>query len=64
MKLAYENPLDRNAYNMIVGQFGGISKQAICVQSVDGCLYFFEHQRGMLKIVLDDFMLPGPLSYS
>ncbi len=31
MKLAYENPFDRKAYNMITGHFGGISKQAICI---------------------------------
>lgn len=64
LKLLYENPLDRNAYNMMAGRFGGISKLAICVQSVDGCLFFFEQQRPMLKVMLDDFMLPGPLAYA
>ena len=45
MKTLYEHDFDRNAYNFISGPFGKNSqKEIICVQSVDGALFFLEHE--------------------
>ena len=39
----YEHTLHRTAFNFVYGQFGGVyDKDHVCVQSVDGCLTFFE----------------------
>lgn len=38
----YEHEFNRNAYNFTSGAFGGSHKEVICVQSVDGALFFFK----------------------
>lgn len=60
----YEHQFDRNAFNLVSGNFGKSSKTQICVQSVDGALFFFEHDTLMFQIQLPDFLIPGPLLYS
>jgi hypothetical protein len=42
MNKVYEHDFDRNSYNFISGNFGGSPKEIICVQSVDGALFFFK----------------------
>jgi hypothetical protein len=37
-KEIYTHDFKRNLYNFVVGEFGG--KHTICVQSVDGALFF------------------------
>ena len=46
----YEHSIDRNGFNMVSGSFGKGSKQIICVQSVDGALFFFEHDVMLFQI--------------
>lgn len=46
----YEHQFDRNAFNLVSGNFGKSSKTQICVQSVDGALFFFEHDTLMFQI--------------
>lgn len=38
--------------------------EQICVQSVDGALYFIDDESILFKIQLADFLVPGPLVYS
>eukprot|EP01029_Cantina_marsupialis_P027768 TRINITY_DN7737_c0_g1_i1.p1 TRINITY_DN7737_c0_g1~~TRINITY_DN7737_c0_g1_i1.p1 ORF type:complete len:875 (+),score=267.96 TRINITY_DN7737_c0_g1_i1:112-2736(+) len=52
------------AANMISGPFGGVrDKDYICVQSMDGQLSFFEHDRHAFTRVLPNCLIPGPLAY-
>eukprot|EP00741_Cyanophora_paradoxa_P025557 tig00000383_g24662.t1 len=61
----YEHSLDRTAYNMCHGPFGGVyDKDYLCVQSMDGCLYFFEQDTFAFSRFLSNFLVPGPLCYS
>eukprot|EP00347_Sterkiella_histriomuscorum_P008020 403346677 len=63
-RVIYEHSFDRNAYNFISGTFGKSQKQIICVQSVDGALFFYEHETLLYQIQLPDFLIPGPLIYA
>lgn len=58
--------LERNAYNFVSGQFGMESSKndQICVQSIDGALYFFNDDDVLFKIQLPNFLVPGPMLYS
>lgn len=49
---------------MIHGNFGKGEKTIICVQSVDGALFFFESDKLLFQIQLPDFLIPGPLIYA
>ena len=62
---AYEHPLERPAYNLVAGPFGGTAygRESICVQSMDGVLTVFEQERMALQRQLSKFLLPGPLAY-
>ncbi len=60
----YEHSFDRNAFNLISGNFGKSSKTQICVQSVDGALFFFDQEVLLFQIQLPDFLIPGPFTYS
>jgi Bardet-Biedl syndrome 9 protein len=64
MRLLYENSFDRNAFNFCVGTFGKSGKEMICVQSVDGMLYFYEYENFIFNVQLPDFLIPGPIIYS
>ena len=64
IKTLYEHQFDRNAYNFCSGKFGRNSKEVICVQSVDGALYFLGHDMLLFWIQLPDFLIPGPLLYA
>ena len=41
-KVLYEHSFDRNAFNFISGNFGKSTTPNLCVQSVDGALFFYE----------------------
>ncbi|KAJ7322650.1 hypothetical protein JRQ81_018937 [Phrynocephalus forsythii] len=61
----YEHNLQRTAYNMTYGPFGGIKgRDLICIQSVDGMLMLFEQESYSFGRFLPGFLLPGPLTYS
>ena len=62
-RLVSETALQRNAYNMTTGRFGGSNKEMICVQSCDGMLMVFEADKLSCMSQINDFVLPGPLVY-
>ncbi|KAJ7390596.1 Protein PTHB1 [Desmophyllum pertusum] len=64
LNLVYEHILERTAYNMTYGPFGGVkNKDFMCIQSMDGMLSFFEQESYAFGRFLPGFLLPGPLSY-
>ncbi len=64
LKLAYEIPLKRNAFNFCAGRFGGATKELLCIQSVDGSLQFNDANSVLFNVGLPDFILPGCLCYN
>ena len=58
--------LERNAFNFIHGHFLNEKKRTeqICVQSIDGALYFIDDESILFKIQLFDYLVPGPMVYS
>jgi len=44
LNVLYEHEFDRNAFNFVSGTFGKGTKEIVCVQSVDGALFFLEHE--------------------
>ncbi|XP_076329618.1 protein PTHB1-like [Tachypleus tridentatus] len=64
LSLTYEHNLQRSAYCMATGHFGGVKgKDFMCVQSLDGTLTFFEQESFAFSRFLPGFLLPGPLTY-
>lgn len=64
LTIVYSHLLERTAYNMTWGPFGGAKgKDCICVQSMDGLLTFFRHEKVIFTCFLPDFLVPGPLGY-
>ncbi|XP_032228416.1 protein PTHB1 isoform X2 [Nematostella vectensis] len=64
LNLVYEHLLERSAFNMTIGPFGGVKgKDFICVQSMDGMLSFFEQESFAFGRFLPGFLLPGPVGY-
>jgi Bardet-Biedl syndrome 9 protein len=60
-----EHALKRTAANFAVGAFGaGAGRDAVCVQSFDGQLAFFEAGAATLTCRLPNSLIPGPLCYS
>lgn len=65
IKLIYEHHLQRTAYNMTYGPFGGVKgRDLICIQSMDGMLMLFEQESFAFGRFLPGSLLPGPLAYS
>ncbi|XP_031552881.1 protein PTHB1-like [Actinia tenebrosa] len=64
LNMVYEHILERSAFNMTYGPFGGVKgKDFICVQSLDGVLSFFEQESFGFSRFIPSFLLPGPLAY-
>ena len=62
--LVYEHHLQRSAFCMVLGAFGGVSgRDFLCVQSLDGTLSFFEQETFAFIRFLPGFLLPGPLVF-
>ena len=60
----YEHKLERTAYNMCVGPFGGVyGKDYICVQSLDAHLMFFEQDAVSFIRPLPNSLIPSPICY-
>ena len=55
--------LSHTSYDMIIGRFGRINNDLICVQSVDGLLQVFDHNSSLLNYYISDTIIPGPLAY-
>ncbi|XP_043972015.1 protein PTHB1 isoform X1 [Gambusia affinis] len=65
LKLVYEHNLQRTAFNMTYGMFGGVTgHHSLCIQSMDGMLMFFEQDSYSFGRFLPGFLLPGPLAYN
>lgn len=65
IKLMYEHNLQRTAFNMTYGSFGGVKgRDLICIQSMDGMLMVFEQESYAFGRFLPGSLLPGPLAYS
>ena len=63
-KLLYECNLQRNAYNMVHGSFGGNkNRDFICVQSCDGFLMIYEQDKFASLSALNDYILPSAIHY-
>ena len=61
---AYEHTLERPAFSMTHGSFGGTSgRSAFCVQSMDGEVMIIEGERVLHDGNLSKFLLPGPIAY-
>jgi hypothetical protein len=61
---AYEHPLERSAFQICTGPFGGAAgRDAICVMSMDGVLSFFDREVRSFSCFLPSFTVPGPLCY-
>ncbi|XP_065833993.1 protein PTHB1-like [Oscarella lobularis] len=64
LAMMYQHGMERTACNMTSGPFGEIKgKDFICVQSMDGFLYFFEQESFAFGRFLPNFLLPGPILY-
>ena len=54
---------NRNAFNFVIGNFGMKQAPMICVQSVDGALFFLQQDTQIFQIQLSNFLIPGPIAY-
>ncbi len=60
----YDHPLPRAAYNFCYGSFGSVpERDSICVQSLDGHLFFIEHAALLYVRLMQGALLPGPICY-
>ncbi|GFS69699.1 protein PTHB1 [Nephila pilipes] len=64
LSLIYEHNLQRHAFSLIIGYFGGIQgKEMMCIQCLDGTLCFFEQERFSFSRFLPKSLIPGPMCY-
>ena len=70
LKFIYEHVLQRTAYNMCKGSFGGITSSSadsaheyLCVQSIDGMLSIYEYESFSISCILPKVLIPGPFRY-
>ncbi|GFX41417.1 protein PTHB1 [Trichonephila clavipes] len=64
LSLIYEHNLQRHAFSLIIGYFGGIhGKEMMCIQCLDGTLCFFEQERFSFSRFLPKSLIPGPMCY-
>ncbi|CAF0802521.1 unnamed protein product [Adineta ricciae] len=71
LELNYEHNLNRPTFNMCKGHFGSggrgnkdsPNQEYICVQTLDGVLFVFEHERQSMVKSLPNTYIPGPLCY-
>eukprot|EP00118_Oscarella_pearsei_P013887 m.115130 g.115130 ORF g.115130 m.115130 type:complete len:899 (+) comp37533_c0_seq3:53-2749(+) len=64
LTMMYQHGLERTACNMTSGPFGEVKgKDFLCIQSMDGFLYFFEQENFAFGRFLPNFLIPGPIQY-
>ncbi|GIY14322.1 protein PTHB1 [Caerostris darwini] len=64
LSLIYEHNLQRHAFSLIIGYFGGIQgKEMMCIQCLDGTLCFFEQERFSFSRFLPKSLISGPMCY-
>ncbi|RXG66040.1 Protein PTHB1 [Armadillidium vulgare] len=61
---AYQHNFQRKAYSITTGNFGSVKgRDFIAVQSLDGCISFYEQESLGFVCFLPGFLLPGPMVY-
>merc|ERR1719506_3178113 len=62
---AYEHQMQRPCYSMTYGPMGGgLDRDYICVQSLDGVLSFYEQDSfAFQRMLRPTFLVPGPMAY-
>ena len=64
IKILLEHNLTAHAFSLTIGPFGRlINEDHLCVQSLDGTLSFFEHERVGICCQLPNFLLPSSICY-
>ncbi|KAI4502979.1 hypothetical protein M0802_002023 [Mischocyttarus mexicanus] len=64
LEIAYEHKLPRFPASLVVGPFGGArGRDFLCVQSLDGTLFFYEQEAYAFSQVLKNHLLPEPIVY-
>ncbi|XP_032690856.1 protein PTHB1-like [Odontomachus brunneus] len=64
LEVAYEHPLSRFPTSLTTGPFGGVrGRDFLCVQCLDGALFFYEQETPAFSLVLGNRLLPEPIVY-
>lgn len=64
LEVAYEHLLQRFPASLTTGPFGGArARDFLCVQCLDGTLFFYEQETPTFSIVLRNRLLPEPIVY-
>ncbi|XP_015437282.1 PREDICTED: protein PTHB1 [Dufourea novaeangliae] len=64
LKVAYEHSLPRHPASLTTGPFGGVrGRDFLCVQCLDGTLFFYEQEVFVFSQVLKNRLLPEPIVY-
>lgn len=65
LQLLRSNDIPHTAANLCFGPFGGVAGgDSIVVQAYDGQLYIFEEGNLVQTTYLEDFLVPGPITYA
>ncbi|XP_015182680.1 PREDICTED: protein PTHB1 [Polistes dominula] len=64
LKIAYEHRLPRFPASLVIGPFGGVrGRDFLCVQCLDGTLFFYEQEAYAFSQLLRNRLLPEPIVY-
>lgn len=64
LEIAYEHRLPRFPASLVVGPFGGVrGRDFLCVQFLDGTLFFYEQEVYAFSQLLRNRLLPEPIVY-
>ncbi|XP_046830544.1 protein PTHB1 isoform X2 [Vespa crabro] len=64
LEIAYEHRLPRFPASLVVGPFGGVrGRDFLCVQYLDGTLFFYEQEAYAFSQLLRNRLLPEPIVY-
>ncbi|XP_011685214.1 PREDICTED: protein PTHB1 [Wasmannia auropunctata] len=64
LEIAYEHSLPRFPASLTAGPFGGVrGRDFLCVQCLDGTLFFYEQETPTFSLVLGNRLLPEPIVY-
>lgn len=58
----YNFPIQRNAFNFLIGDFGPNKTAVVVVQSVDGALFVLHQETQLFQVQLSNFLIPGPIT--
>ncbi|KAI4486516.1 hypothetical protein M0804_005886 [Polistes exclamans] len=64
LEIAYEHRLPRFPASLVIGPFGGVrGRDFLCVQCLDGTLFFYEQEAFAFSQLLRNRLLPEPIVY-